>query len=277
MLRCWHLDEQFFFGEVYAAQKTAIVQHLAPIQQALWRRRWLTHAGVLRAAMVILPARPANVQTSVRRAYDAIKELFEIRWQFEPGKPVPISWRFLASWGSMGERQAGEAMHELLRLGILHAADKLQIGGCRMTVFMPGSGKVRAVRKHGSPTPPPVGSNKSQHYCHFKTKEARHEGVGGFRRGNVEAGTVSVPFGGSLSAGRPAPVASSPVDLYGARFRAALDRVRAHPSPRRTSDGFRMPSARDMKRELGRAIGIVLARRPELAQQLHDAAVGGRR
>lgn len=228
----WHTkdgEEIFLLAEVFAARVSGTVRHLSPIQRALWGRRLLVRAGVLRLAGVVIPSPPEGIRSSTRRAHEGILELFGVRWQFAPGEAIPLSWRFVASWCGMGERQAGEAMHELLRLGIIHIVGTIQLGHRPTAVFMPGPGVSRARRTNGFPTPLPIGNPRQ---CYFSTREARPEGV--------------VAPTAADSADRPS---SASGDDYLTRLHGRF----AHLTSRRPSGTFRLPSPRDLKRQLRRA------------------------
>ncbi len=124
----------FTVPEVFAAVRSGRTRKLRPPEHATWARRLLVESGLAAPASIPLPPLGPDARPSTRRVYDGIRLLFSARWLGTPGAPAPLSWRFLASWCNVGERQAGEAMHELLRLGVLRKAGTHK----RTALFLPG-------------------------------------------------------------------------------------------------------------------------------------------
>jgi CRP-like cAMP-binding protein len=129
--------------EVYYVQKTDNTdEQLKGPTFAVWALRLLAEAGVLQPLDDVgFPPLEGNVTDGLRKVYDGLRLLFSLRWTYSAGEAAPVSWRFAAEWCGVSQATAGKAMHELLRLGVIHAAGKHK----NITLFLPGRGK-RVVR-----------------------------------------------------------------------------------------------------------------------------------
>jgi len=130
-------QEFFTLVDVYMALQSGRVRRLRGPEHAVWSRRLQVELGLLQPVPVPFPPLPDNARRRdvLRRAYEGIRLLFGVRWLGTHGAAAPLVWSFLSEWCGIGERQAGEAIHELLRLGVIHIAGKYR----RLTLFLPGS------------------------------------------------------------------------------------------------------------------------------------------
>ena len=128
--------EFFTVVEVYAALRSGTARKLSSPSHATWGRRMRVEYGLLQPAAVVLPPLPPDMPPSVRQVYDGVRLLFAVRWLGTPGDPAPLARAFVAGWCCVGERQAGEAIRELLRCGVIRIADTYK----RHTLFLPGGG-----------------------------------------------------------------------------------------------------------------------------------------
>ncbi|MDD3927549.1 MAG: bifunctional DNA primase/polymerase [bacterium] len=104
--------------EIYARVRSGgrIIKPLSPQQLAVWSIRALAEIGE-----VVLPELPTvalddGVSKSVSKLYNGFTLLARID-RYRGTEHSPFSWSFAATWCDMGERQAGEAMRELLMSG----------------------------------------------------------------------------------------------------------------------------------------------------------------
>ena len=145
MYACFHGYDRGFrpLPEVYYVQKTGNkTEKLKGPTFAVWALRLLAEAGVLQPLDDVgLPELKAKVTDGVRKVYDGLRLLYSVRWTYSYGDAAPVSWRFAAEWCDVSQATAGKAMHELLRLGIIHSAGKHK----KTMLFLPGRGK-RVVR-----------------------------------------------------------------------------------------------------------------------------------
>ncbi len=111
--------EFYTLTEVFASVRSGVVQKLAGPSHAVWGRRFLVEVFGLTPVPVKLPPLPADARASVRRVYEGLWLLFGVRWLGTPGAPAPLAWTFVARWCGVGERQAGEALGELSRVGVI--------------------------------------------------------------------------------------------------------------------------------------------------------------
>jgi len=126
--------EFFTLVEVYAAVRSGRVKKLRGPSHAIWARRMAVDFGMAVRARVEWPTLPRTASTSTRRVYEGLQLLFGVRWMGSAGEPAPLSWSFVADWCRVGERQAGEAIQELVRLSCLRKAGRFK----RITLFLPG-------------------------------------------------------------------------------------------------------------------------------------------
>jgi hypothetical protein len=123
-------------AEVFAAQVTGKTRPLSGPELATWKLRLLVTAGLVESTMVEAPPLPPEAPLHVTRVYAGFLRLLSCRWLYTPGAPAPFTWKFAAAWCGVTERQAGEAIQELLRLGIIRIVGTHK----RVALFLPGGG-----------------------------------------------------------------------------------------------------------------------------------------
>ncbi len=134
--RSWRLPAQQFFylGDVLASQAYGSIKKLCRTDEqgrmrvtpeaAVWSIRLLVEAGLLKPAAV--PHRPLANTAPARAAklYEGFLLLLGCKWLHTHGDASPFSWRFAAAWCGLTERNAGDAMHWLLKHGYLTRTGK---------------------------------------------------------------------------------------------------------------------------------------------------------
>jgi len=102
---------------------------------AVWAVRLLVEAGIVKPAIVLLPPCP-ELRNSVKRFYAGIELLFQVRWAYKPHheNPCAMGRKFMSAWCGLTEQQAKDAIKDLLKAGVIHAAG--QFGRARL--FAPG-------------------------------------------------------------------------------------------------------------------------------------------
>lgn len=124
--RDWHHrpeePELLTLAEVRASRGAGRVVQLRGPTQSQWYRRVFHEAGVLLADPVTL-AVPDGCSRLARHVADGFALLLALR-DLRDGGPAPYTRSFAAPWCGIGERQAGEAIIELVRAGVLVKAGR---------------------------------------------------------------------------------------------------------------------------------------------------------
>jgi len=131
-----HIGQVFTLAEVFAARVSGQVRHLHGPELATWKLRLLVDARLLPPAPVEAPPLPADAPHFVRQVYAGFLRLLSVKWLHTPGAPSPFTWKFAARWCNVAERQAGAAIRELLRLGVVRIVGMHE----RTALFLPGGG-----------------------------------------------------------------------------------------------------------------------------------------
>lgn len=142
--RDWHAHdgrEWLPLSWVRAARGYWEVRPLKGPEASRWYLRLAHEAGLLEPMPVVLPPLPAGVAPSTRRVSGGFRLLLGLRWLREPGTPAPFTRRFAAAWSEVGERAAGEAITELVALGIIEKVDEHQAGARTIRLYLPGAGR----------------------------------------------------------------------------------------------------------------------------------------
>lgn len=137
----WHCrtrDAHYLLAEVYASQAYKEPRKLKAPELATWHIRLLVETGQVEPAEVLMPPLPKNAKPVVRRVYEGFKLLLQCKWIYEPGAPTAFSWRFAAAWCGVPQRYAGEAVQELLKMGVIRIVGKHRGTPKPMAVFLPG-------------------------------------------------------------------------------------------------------------------------------------------
>jgi len=137
-LHDWHRKdglEFFSLAEVLAAQRSGRVRSLNGPELATWKLRLLVEAGLVDPIHVDMPPLPPEASPITHRVLAAFCYLLSCKWLYTAGVPSPFTWKFAAGWCGVPERQAGEAIRELLRLGALR-----RVGTWKRTtsLYLPG-------------------------------------------------------------------------------------------------------------------------------------------
>jgi hypothetical protein len=129
--------EWLTLSEVFAGRISGRVRKLHGVEGAVWMARLLNDAGVIELPNVkrVAPLLSLDAPAAVRRIANGFDLLRRCRALHDgAAAPAPFSWRFASSWCTMGERQAGKAMLELIRLGHLRKAGRYRT----LSLFLPG-------------------------------------------------------------------------------------------------------------------------------------------
>ncbi|MDR5684414.1 MAG: bifunctional DNA primase/polymerase [Armatimonadota bacterium] len=124
--------------EVFASIRAGRTLKLPGTSHAVWAARLQVELGLLRPPVVPLRF-PASVGAPVS---EMVRLLFGIHWLREPGKPVPLSWRFVSAWCRIDERAAGALVCTLLAAGTIRFVGKHR----GISLFLPGAGELGRVR-----------------------------------------------------------------------------------------------------------------------------------
>lgn len=127
--------------QVYAAQVCGRIVHLPAPTTARWYMRMAIEAELVEAPTVELAPLPPNASSVLEKVADGFRLVLQSRQLREDG-PAPFTRTFAETWCGVGERQAGEAIVELLRLSVM---EKDRMEG-RMSLFKPGLGRARRMR-----------------------------------------------------------------------------------------------------------------------------------
>jgi Bifunctional DNA primase/polymerase, N-terminal len=129
---------------VRAALAYKRVKRLGAPEAARWYLRLFHDAGLLAPLEIDLPNIPAKSSATLRKVREGFELLLGLRWLRDPDTATPFTRLFASAWCGVGERLAGEAIAELLRLGVIEQADVHCVGPKAMRLFLPGSGRSRA-------------------------------------------------------------------------------------------------------------------------------------
>lgn len=114
---------------------------LAAPTRYLWRLRVLNQAGLIKTPDIEFKELPKDrVEPVVSEVYEAIKELFLLRWSVEEefGCPAPISIRFISEWAGLSEHKVRKARNKLLELGFVSIVEEYQNGAKKIQLCAPG-------------------------------------------------------------------------------------------------------------------------------------------
>lgn len=134
--RAWYSLADVFAGRAYGAMRD-----LSKPELTVWTLRLLTEVGMVRPVAVDLPPLSDTARPSTRKAYEAVRLLFGVRWLYAPQKPAPMAWRFFAAWSGLSQPHAGDALHALLKEGVIHRAGQHKAHGRTASLFLPGPGR----------------------------------------------------------------------------------------------------------------------------------------
>lgn len=147
MYRDWHQRdgrEWYFLAEVRASRAYGRVVTLSDpgrgrysSELAVWTQRLLVETGLLRPADVPMRELPKGVTPCVRKVYEGFRLLLGCKWLYRPGEPTTFAWRFASAWCGVSERHAGDAIQELMRLGIIYRAGSHICRGRPIALFLP--------------------------------------------------------------------------------------------------------------------------------------------
>ncbi len=138
---CWHSADGksyqcYSLGEVRAALAYGEPRCLNRPEKAVWHLRLLAEAGIV--SPVAVGDVPPHLTGVARRVFEGFLLLLGLRWLCEPGAPTAFTRAFARAWCGVGERQAGDALRDLVRSGLLRVVDAHVAGAKTLRLFLPG-------------------------------------------------------------------------------------------------------------------------------------------
>ncbi|MBT43237.1 MAG: hypothetical protein CMF12_12000 [Idiomarina sp.] len=139
----WGYEEILYqqtVSKISSDRQTSEVFLAAPTRY-LWRLRVLNQAGLIKTPDIEFKKLPKDtVEPAVVEVYEAIKELFLLRWSVEEefGCPAPISIRFISEWAGLSEHRVRKARSKLLELGFVSIVEEYKNGAKKIQLCAPG-------------------------------------------------------------------------------------------------------------------------------------------
>jgi hypothetical protein len=115
--RTWSLVE--VYASTLSGEPVERVAEWGAPSLAHWKRRLMVETGFLEPVSVVLPTLPTGASACCSRVYEAVREIFSVRWSQEPGAPAPLTREFLARWARVSVPTAERAKGELIRNKII--------------------------------------------------------------------------------------------------------------------------------------------------------------
>ncbi len=139
----WGYEEILYqqtVSKINCDRQTSEVFLAAPTRY-LWRLRVLNQANLIKTPDIEFKELPKDsVEPVVSEVYEAIKELFLLRWSVDEefGCPAPLSIRFISEWAGLSEHRVRKARNKLLELGFVSIVEEYKNGAKKIQLCAPG-------------------------------------------------------------------------------------------------------------------------------------------